>query len=85
MKPFLNTVFPALPVRAGLIKQVHGMFCDITSYLTRFILLFVINVVSPLQLSRTSVPFLKPEAMTTSIPDYMNDFWRYCLHVKVRK
>ena len=85
MKPFLNTVFPSLPLRARLIKEVHGILGDITSHLTRFILLFVINVVSPLQLSRTSVPFLKPEAMTTSIPDYMNDFWRYCLHVKVRK
>ena len=85
MKPFLNTVFPSLPLRARLIKEVHGILGDITSHLTRFILLFDINVVSPLQLSRTSVPFLKPERMTTSIPDYLKDIWRHCLNVKVRK
>ena len=85
MKPFLNTVFPSLPLRARLIKEVHGILGDITSHLTRFILLFDINVVSPLQLSRTSVPFLQPEATTTSIRDYLKDTSRYCLHVEVRK
>jgi hypothetical protein len=86
MKPFLNTdSLSCIDYNSSIVKKVHGILCDIPSHFTRFIVLFDINLVLPLQLSRTSVPFLKPETMTTSIPDYLKDIWRYCLHVKVRK